>query len=115
MSVLDDLAENPALAASLSPDERQRLLQQCAALIIALAVAPAPSKEPKRRSSPVNEVYLTVEEAATRIRRAPSTLYHWIASGKLKEETGLCRVQGQPLIEWPVFEQCFVHGIARKR
>lgn len=112
---LSALVRDPAAAAKLSPEERTLAVQQCAALIIALAVAPLPVKEPEHISNAAGEVYLTVDEAATRIRRAPSTLYHWIASGKLKEETGLCRVQGQPLIEWPVFEQCFVHGIARKR
>lgn len=52
--------------------------------------------------------YLTISEAAKRIRRAPVTLSHWIAQGKLRAETGLRHCQGRPLIEWSVFEAAFV-------
>lgn len=115
MADLTALIRDPTQAAALSPDERQRIMQQCALLILALSAVPIPAKEQEAERAPTADVYLTIEEAATRIRRAPNTLYHWIQRGTLKEETGLRRVQGQPLIEWAVFEQCFVHGLAHPR
>lgn len=71
---------------------------------------PAPPEQPnaKPAESADSDRYVTVPEAAKRIRRAPMTLYHWISEGKLNSKTGLRRVQGQPLIEWPVFERAFI-------
>ena len=71
---------------------------------------PAPPELPnaKPAESADSDRYVTVPEAAKRIRRAPMTLYHWISEGKLNSKTGLRRVQGQPLIDWSVFEAAFV-------
>lgn len=62
MSVLDDLAENPALAASLSPDECDRLLAQCAAMILLL------SKTPRQKPpAALPDQMLTAKEVAMRL------------------------------------------------
>lgn len=67
---LDALARDPALADSLSPQERLRTIVTLAALATALAARSAAQPE-----AAVSERLLTIKEAAPRVGLHPATLY----------------------------------------
>ena len=52
---------------------------------------------------------VTLAEAARRIGRNKRTVQNWIYNGTLRAGQGLCRVNGRPAIDWPLFEAAFIH------
>ena len=56
------------------------------------------------------EIYLDVKGIAARLGMSPSTIYHWIGSGKLDEAHGLRKLGSRRLIDWQVFQGCLERG-----
>ena len=56
------------------------------------------------------EIYLDVKGVAARLGMSPSTIYHWIGSGKLDEAHGLRKLGSRRLIDWQVFQGCLERG-----
>lgn len=69
----DELASDPSRVIDLTPADRRRLQLQCAAVLAALAVAPAAEEE----------LLLEPAEAARRMRVGRTTVYEMLRDGSL--------------------------------
>lgn len=56
------------------------------------------------------EIYLDVKGLAARLGMSPSTIFHWIGSGKLDEVRGLRKLGRRRLIDWRMFQGCLERG-----
>jgi excisionase family DNA binding protein len=84
MVSLDDLADNITAAATLSPEDRSRLMLRCLTVMAALALpatgeAPAIKAEKTADAKPL----LSFEQAAERLAYRPSYVYELVRSGQL--------------------------------
>lgn len=101
---LDRLAWDPRLAATLTADERRRVLRTCSAILSALAagteaVQPGPND---RDSNASDDELLTPEQVAQRLGIKLGTLYERLAP--LGESHGVIRVGRKcTRIRWQLF------------
>lgn len=101
---LDRLAWDPRLAATLTSDERRRVLRACSSILSALAagteaVPPAPND---RDSDASDDELLTPEQAAQRLGIKLGTLYERLA--RLDESQGVIRVGRKcTRVRWQLF------------
>jgi hypothetical protein len=121
---IDAIEANPALAADLSPAQRQAIVQRCAAVILVMSAiaieAPAPGEIP----APANASHkvkaaqavqasagdmITPREAASRLKLAHGTVKNWL--GRLGPADGVFR-QGAKCtrIDWQIFNERFRDG-----
>src|SRR5437867_12430061 len=86
MPSLNDLAQNPALAAILTAEQRAALLAQACALIVTLA---SHGSTPSAAPSPTPERALRVAEAAVTLNMSTDYIYrHWQKLGGFKDADG---------------------------
>ncbi len=77
-ALLDALLADPAKAAGLPPEERQRLVAACAALTLALVAVPSPNGD-----RPGDDAMLTAAETAKRTGMSRRWLYQKARAGDL--------------------------------
>jgi len=117
---IDAIAANPALAADLSPAQRQAIVQRCAGVILVMSAikvetaAPAEisvDPKPKARSAAQADCdeMITPREAASRLKLAHGTVKNWL--GRLGPVDGVFR-QGAKCtrIDWQIFNARFREG-----
>ena len=62
-----------------------------------------------REGEVADSAYLVVSGKLS-LELSPSTIYHWIGSGKLDEAHGLRKLGSRRLIDWQVFQGCLERG-----
>ena len=100
---LDQLASEPKLASSLTPDQRQQVLKACGAILTAMAAGTAAAPlQIDGTDHPGHVELLTVEELARRLGLKPATIYERI--GRLDERHGVVRIGVKcTRINWLIF------------
>jgi hypothetical protein len=101
---LDQLASDPKLATSLTPDQRRQVLRVCGAILSAMAAGTGATAalQIDGANDPGVVELLTPEELARRLGLKVTTIYERLA--RLDEQHGVVRIGPKcTRINWPVF------------